>query len=171
MAGVERGGGKREKGEGIWEGRKALHFCACQAGYIWPPHLSCLMIQTLSGACNRLLVFIYYSFTLLHNDNGYFRHAVLICHRVALTNASAWSLNKFYIIQCNVALRIISTSTLKYKLQQNTSKWKVYSKRVVIKEAWENSRHFAKLPLVSPRNDVWETNAEIPYWWRVTIQI
>ena len=22
-----------------------------------------------------------------------------------------------------------------------------------------------------PRNDVWETSAEIPYWWRVTIQI
>ena len=96
----------------------------------------------------------------------------LFCHRIALTNASAWSLNKFYIIQCNVALRIISTSTLKYKLQQNTSKWKVYSKRAILrKEAWENSRHFAKLPLVSPRNDVWETNAEIPYWWRVTIQI
>ena len=35
------------------------------------------MIQTLSGACNRLLVFIYYSFTLLHKDSGYFRHAVL----------------------------------------------------------------------------------------------
>ena len=24
------------------------------------------------------------------------------------------------------------------------------------------------LPLVSQRNDVWETRAEIPYWWRVT---
>ena len=29
--------------------------------------------------------------------------------------------------------------------------------------AWENSRHLAKLPLVSPANDVWETNAEISY--------
>ena len=37
--------------------------------------------------------------------------------------------------------------------------------------AWENIRHFATPPLVSPRNDVWETNAEIPYWWRITIQI
>ena len=37
--------------------------------------------------------------------------------------------------------------------------------------AWENSQHFATPPLVSPRNDVWETNAEIPYWWRVTTQI
>ena len=26
-------------------------------------------------------------------------------------------------------------------------------------------------PLVSPRNDVWGTSAEIPYWWRVTAQI
>ena len=38
--------------------------------------------------------------------------------------------------------------------------------------AWENIRHFATPPLVSPRNDVWETSAEnFPYWWRVTIQI
>ena len=36
---------------------------------------------------------------------------------------------------------------------------------------WENSRHFATPPLVSPRNDVWETSAEIPYWRRVTTQI
>ena len=31
---------------------------------------------------------------------------------------------------------------------------------------WENSRHFATSPLVSPRNDVWETNAEIPVMTR-----
>ena len=37
--------------------------------------------------------------------------------------------------------------------------------------AWENSRHFAQPPLVSPRNDVWGTSAEILLWWRVTIQI
>ena len=37
--------------------------------------------------------------------------------------------------------------------------------------AWENSRHSATLPLVFPRNDVWETSAEIPYWWRVSTQV
>ena len=37
--------------------------------------------------------------------------------------------------------------------------------------AWENSRHLATPPLVSPLNDVWETSAKIPYWWRVTTQI
>ena len=37
--------------------------------------------------------------------------------------------------------------------------------------AWQNSRHFASTPLVSPRSDVWETSAEIPYWWPVTIHI
>ena len=37
--------------------------------------------------------------------------------------------------------------------------------------AWENSRHVATPPLVSPRNDAWERSAEIPYWWRVTTQI
>ena len=36
---------------------------------------------------------------------------------------------------------------------------------------WENSRHSATLPLVFPRNDVWETSAEIPYWWRVSTQV
>ena len=37
--------------------------------------------------------------------------------------------------------------------------------------AWENSRHFVTPQLVSPWNDVWETSAEIPYWWRITTQI
>ena len=36
---------------------------------------------------------------------------------------------------------------------------------------WENSRLFVLSPLVSSRNDVWETSKEIPYWWRVTTQI
>ena len=36
---------------------------------------------------------------------------------------------------------------------------------------WENSRHLATLPLVSPPNDVWETSEEIPYWWYITTQI
>ena len=37
--------------------------------------------------------------------------------------------------------------------------------------AWENIQHFVMSPLVSPRNDVWETSAEIPYRWRVPTQI
>ena len=35
----------------------------------------------------------------------------------------------------------------------------------------ENRWHFAMPPTISPRNDVWETSAEIPYWWRVSTQI
>ena len=38
-------------------------------------------------------------------------------------------------------------------------------------KAWENSQHLATLPLVAPSNDLWETWVEIPYWWRVNIQI
>ena len=34
-----------------------------------------------------------------------------------------------------------------------------------------NWRQFATLLLVPPRNDVWETSAQISYWWRVTTQI
>ena len=37
--------------------------------------------------------------------------------------------------------------------------------------ARENSRHFARPPLVSPQNDVWATTAEILYRRRVTTQI
>ena len=39
------------------------------------------------------------------------------------------------------------------------------------KLAWENRWHLAKLPLVSPPNDVWEMSTKIPYWWLVTTQI
>ena len=37
--------------------------------------------------------------------------------------------------------------------------------------AQENSRYFATTLLVSLRNDVWGTSAEIPFWWQVTTQI
>ena len=37
--------------------------------------------------------------------------------------------------------------------------------------ARENSQHFATPLLVSPRNDVWETSAEIPHWWPDTTGI
>ena len=39
------------------------------------------------------------------------------------------------------------------------------------KIAWENTQHSATPPPISPQNDVWETTAEIPYWWRVNTQI
>ena len=61
-------------------------------------------------------------------------------------------------------------STVSRSLEQiipgikGTEKW-------ATKIAWENRRHLATLPLVSPSNDVWETNAEIPYWSLVTTQI
>ena len=35
----------------------------------------------------------------------------------------------------------------------------------------KNSLPFVKSPLISPRNDVGETSTEIPYWWRVTIEV
>ena len=177
MAGVERGGRRRETGEGIWEGRKApppsptpLPFFAPAMQAINDHHT---VLVSWFKLCQEpvigywflfIIAFLRYIKTMVISDT-------LFCHRVALTNASAWSLNKFYIIQCNVALRINSTSTLKYELQQNISKWKVYSKRAIIIEARENSPHFASLPLVFLRNDVWETNAEIPYWWGITTQI
>ena len=48
---------------------------------------------------------------------------------------------------------------------------KFWIKSSIRSVTWENSRHLVTLPLVSPRNDVWETCWEIPYWWRGTTQI
>ena len=52
--------------------------------------------------------------------------------------------------------------------QKNCSSW--FRSRI-IRIAWENRQHFATPRTVSPRNDVWETSVEIPYWWRVTTRI
>ena len=49
--------------------------------------------------------------------------------------------------------------------------WRNSYTMTIKKLAWENSWHFARQVLVSPRNNVWGTRAEIPYWWRVTTQI
>ena len=49
--------------------------------------------------------------------------------------------------------------------------WRNGYTMTIKKLPWENSWHFATQALVSPRNNVWGTRAEIPYWWRVTIQI
>ena len=49
--------------------------------------------------------------------------------------------------------------------------WRNSHTMTIKKQAWENSWHFATQALVSPPNNVWGTRAEIPYWWRVTIQI
>ena len=50
-------------------------------------------------------------------------------------------------------------------LRYSSVKWFIW------KLAGENSRHFATPKHVSPRNDVWETIAEILCWLRVTILI
>ena len=33
--------------------------------------------------------------------------------------------------------------------------------------AWVNSQHFMAPPVVFSLSEVWETSAEIPYWWHV----
>ena len=57
----------------------------------------------------------------------------------------------------------------------SSKKWLRHIARVFelsyISIASENSQHFATSLLFSPGNDVWETRAEIPYWWRVTTRI
>ena len=53
----------------------------------------------------------------------------------------------------------LRSSTWDY--QEQSSKWL----------PWENCWHLVMPLTVSPPNDMWETCAEIPYWWRVTTQI
>ena len=47
----------------------------------------------------------------------------------------------------------------------------VYMTNSYLLLVWENSQHLATLPLVSLPNHVWETSAEIPYWWHVITHI
>ena len=53
----------------------------------------------------------------------------------------------------------LRSSTWDY--QEQSSKWL----------PWENCWHLVMPLTVSPPNDMWETCAEIPYWWCVTTQI
>ena len=54
-----------------------------------------------------------------------------------------------------------TTTNVKNRIDVNLS---------VLLPIWRSSlkkrRHLTTLQLVSPRNDVWVTSAEIPYWWR-----
>ena len=52
---------------------------------------------------------------------------------------------------------------------QNEDLWA--TSQTLISVAWRNSRHFATLPLLTPRNDVSGTWEEIPYWWLVSTYI
>jgi len=71
------------------------------------------------------------------------------------------------------------SKTCQYQVRSCTSlalilreKMTDYSKSSLhVHVAWVNSRHFVTPLPVSPRNDVWERSAEIPYWWCVTTQI
>ena len=49
--------------------------------------------------------------------------------------------------------------------------WPIRNVYISKTKLWENNQHFESSPLVSPRNDVWGTSTEIPYWWRLTTQI
>ena len=69
------------------------------------------------------------------------------------------------------------TSTRRFSYNSpifHVCKWS-YSKDLILRQgpllARGKSRHFATPPTVSPRNDVWKTNAEISYRLRITTQI
>ena len=94
-----------------------------------------------------------------------------------MANTRAYKVNKLTFSASSSSTRATCLAysaicTLRLSCSSNASCscwWIAWNKKKLL--ARENSRHFAPPPLVSPRNDVWGTSAEIPYWWRVTTQI
>ena len=87
-----------------------------------------------------------------------------------------WSNISFILAQ--ESLLELFVSTLKLGMAMFQWEWKFMAVKMVYKffsifisfsfhVAWESRQHFATPPTVSPRNDVWETSAEIPYWWHL----
>lgn len=68
-----------------------------------------------------------------------------------------------YNINCRSCLLVLKCQLPTYILRVSTA-WYAQPVKTI-------NQHFAMPSLVSPRCDVWETSADIPYWWCVTIQI
>ena len=91
----------------------------------------------------------------------------------------SWLLTNVSILNLSLFKHGNSLSAYNYNIPGNKKEYNISYHYFLLKYAvliinllvWENSRHLAKLPLVFPPNDVWETSSEIPYWWRVTTQI
>ena len=82
------------------------------------------------------------------------------------------SLSTLSVIEEFLSKRVVPFFPGRVTDPQKPSRWarnKSYFREFLNLMAWE--KHFLTSPLVFPRNDVWETSAEIPYWWRVTTQI
>ena len=67
------------------------------------------------------------------------------------------------IVQESVKIHVLDIFCLNINNQRE--------KNVKKDQAWENSRHLTTAPMVSVQTDLWETCAEIPYWWHVTTQV
>ena len=76
-----------------------------------------------------------------------------------------------YGILCIAIERDFWLTTCQYARTPSAFEDLVRCLRTLCSVTWENIRHFATPTLLSPRNDVWETRAEIGHWWRVTSQI
>ena len=71
------------------------------------------------------------------------------------------------------AYKRTAKNTLPQKLEDHCITSSLYhpSSNALFGLVWETSQHLATLVLVFQPNDIWETRAEILYWWRVTTQI
>ena len=82
-------------------------------------------------------------------------------------------------LHCTVPTTCNSPYTCVHQSQKNFTTKSIYE-FAKFYLAWENSQHFATgggrvvggcSPLVSLGSDIWETIAEIPFWWYITTQI
>ena len=130
----------------------------------------------------RAFLRVLQSFCLPRTNNSIhnFRATSLSVKRLCITWRKGYSFISWHYLGHNVHwITCILLLFSHYQAQKDSPdvQWKVNCILYIVFlltclfKSWENSRHFATRPLVFPPNDVWETNAEIPYWWPVTTQI
>ena len=80
-----------------------------------------------------------------------------------------WPLLPYHFVTCQFSTTV--QLTFRQISWTNFGPFFFFHINVSLRVAWVNSRLFSRSLLQPSQNDVWVTSAEIPYWWRVTIQI
>ena len=163
------------------------HACPCLTPFLalvgirlWVPTLR--QLCWIVSLALRVFLRVLQSFCLSKTNNSIhnFRVTSLSVKKLCVTWRKCYSFISWHYLGYNVHwIKCILLLFSHYQAQKDSPdvQWKVnwilYTVFLLtcLFKAWENSLHLATRPLVSPRNDAWETGAEIPYWWPVTTQI
>ena len=105
-------------------------------------------------------------------------HVVVVQPRLRKMYKKAWWTCKVVFLGGNLSLMLLCRSRWRRRRRCLSSLLTVPNPRgpeqefeVDIRFGLRKQPRFRDATLVYPRNDVWETSADIPYWWRVTTQI